>query len=221
MKRGMSSAIAACALILCGSGVCQAQSGWDVSAMGGVFAGHPRASERANQYDNWFNTGQGAVNVGHYFTPHIKVEFEASWTGTGTQFIQRFVTVPGLVAGYPVGAESKSSMRSLGATATWQFFENEWVHPFVMAGASVDVDQRSVHVFEQRYYSGDPRTTTPLIVANESLQGPVRTTRTRALLGGGAKFYVIEHAFIRADGRVTVGAGQYNLAFLVGAGVDF
>jgi hypothetical protein len=114
------------------------------------------------------------------------------------------------------------SVRSLATAATWQFFDNEWVHPFVFAGLSADFDRTSVRVWPQHYYTGDPRVPgNQILVAAERHEGPHTTTRMRGLLGGGAKLYVLEHVFVRADGRLSIGARWQGVVFRIGGGVDF
>ena len=190
--------------------------------MVGIFAGHADDDDHEDYDGDWFHTGVGSVTVGRYFTPHLKVEFDATATGTGTQFIQHYVTVPGVAARYPVGAEAEMSLRSLGAAATWQFYENEWVHPFVFAGLSADFDRSSLRVWQQHYYNGDPRVPgNQILIAEERREGPHTTTRMRGVVGGGAKLYVLEQVFVRADGRVSIGVARQYVAFRVGAGFDF
>ena len=221
MNGGMRTAIAV--LVVLGTpAVAYPQAAWDVSAMAGVFAGRPQIEGNENRYDDWFHTGQGGITIGRHITRHLKFELDASATGTGTLFVQRFVTVAGAVARYPIGAEAKAALRSVTAAATWQFFDNEWVHPFLTAGVSADFDRRSLHVWQQTYYTGDPRLPgNQILIAPESREGPTTTTATRGLIGGGAKFYVTERAFIRAEGRLTVGAKQQSVAFRAGIGMDF
>jgi hypothetical protein len=221
MNRETRSGIGACLLVLGMSATARGQTGWDVAVMAGVFAGHPQAEEHESR-DDWFHTGQGVVTVGRHLTPHLKLELEASATGTATQYLQRFVSVPGYVARYPVGGEAESSVRSLAAAVTWQFFDNEWVHPFVTAGVTADFDRRSARIWEQYYFPADPRVPgNRILVAPQGLEGPRTTTRMRGLIGGGVKVYVTERAFIRTDGRVSIGGRQQNVAFRVGVGIDF
>jgi hypothetical protein len=198
-----------------------AQPAWDASAFAGVFAGSVPTPGDARYSDDWFHTGQAGVIVGRHITSHLKVELEAAVTGGGRQFVTRFVTVPGIASPYPVGSEVTTAVRTLVGAATWQFFDNEWVHPFVTAGVAADFERRSVHVWEQRYYPTDPRTSSPVIVAADRRDGPETSRVMRALLGGGAKLYVNERAFIRADGRVSLGADAHNVALRIGVGFDF
>ena len=197
-----------------------AQSAWDVAAFAGVFAGSVPLDRKEPYADDSFHTGQAGVIVARHLTRHLKVEFEASGTGRGSQFVHQLVTVPGLTFPYPVGSEVTTSVRTLVGAVAWQFFDNEWVHPFLIAGVAADFERRSVHVWEQRYYPGDPRTG-PVLVAAARREGPDTSRVMRGLFGGGAKLYVHERAFIRADGRMSIGAHTPNVAFRIGVGVDF
>jgi hypothetical protein len=49
-----------------------------------------------------------------------------------------------------------------------------------------------------------------------------KTTRLRALLGGGAKLYVTTRAFFRADTRIGIGSDTAgHVSFRLGFGADF
>ncbi len=197
-----------------------AQPAWDASAFAGVFAGSVPTPGDARYSDDWFHTGQAGVVVGRHITKHLKVELETGGTGGGRQFVTQFVTVPGLPSQYPISSEVTTSVRSVIGAVTWQFFDNEWVHPFVTAGVAADFERRSIHVWEQRYYSSDPRTGS-VIVAADRREGPETSRVMRGLIGGGAKLYVHERAFVRADGRLSLGANTHSVAFRIGVGVDF
>ncbi len=200
----------------------RAQGNWDLAAMGGVFAGHEAEPATAPFRDNWFQTGQGGVVLGRYVTPHLKFELEMTGTGEGTQFVQRHVSVPGFAFPYPVGAEAHRSVRSLGTALTWQFLENQWIHPFVQAGLSTNFDRRTVHTWPQNFNSGDPRQGGTVIrVAEEMVEGPHSTTAVRAAVGGGWKLYLSPKLFVRTDGCASFGPRNYDLAFRVGFGADF
>src|SRR5262245_43819550 len=222
MNGGTCRAAIAWMFLLGASSIAHAQAAWDVTGVVGVFAGHQGADENETSYDDWFHTGQGGIMIGRHVTRHLKVEFDASATGTGTRFIQRYVTVPGSANRALIGAEAELAIRSLAAAATWQFFDNEWVHPFVTAGFSADFDRRRVHVWQQPYYTGDARVSgNQTLVVPESRDGPDTTTRLRGLVGAGVKFYFTERGFVRTDGRITLGPNQQNVAFRIGIGLDF
>jgi hypothetical protein len=200
-----------------------AQRRWDIAAFGGLVTAHAPVERQADDYrQDWFQTGHAGVTIGRHLTSHLKVEADLAATGTGTQFVQRFVTVPGRTTPYLVGAEAETSLRWAGAEATWQFFDNEWVHPFVFAGLSAQFDRRSVHVWEQYFYAGDARVPgNQFLLVPESREGPTTTTSVSGVFGGGAKLYVTDRAFFRADARFGASPRTRSVSFRAGLGVDF
>jgi hypothetical protein len=219
VRRGLG--VAACGvLVACPSA--QAQSAWDAGAFGAVMAVHSAAAADENQYVDWFHMGQFGVAVGRHITRHVKFDVEAAATGTGRRYIERYVTVSGSSAPYPIGAEAETSFRSLTTTASYQFFDNEWVHPFVTAGVTTSVERRSVRVWDQYFYRGDPRLPGNQVLVAADHNGKPKTVLTvQGVLGGGVKLYMSERAFLRADGRASLGAATQHISFRAGLGIDF
>lgn len=198
-----------------------AQPNWDVSGGIGLFAGHTPTQDDRPYADEWFHTVQASLVVGAYLTPHVKLEVDASLTGSGHWFEERLVHLPGNPAPYPIFAEVEASVRSIGTSLVWQFRNNEWVHPFVRAGVAAEFDRREVHVWEQIYYPRDPREgalPTPVVQPGVRVS---TVSRARAVLGGGAKFYMTQRAFVRTEGLATFDDERQNVAFRIGAGIDF
>ena len=220
--------LVACVVLAPGDAVAQTgvSSRWDTAVMTGVFLGHPgRLDESDSSFDSWYNTGALAISVGRFLTPHLKAEGEVMISGEGERYVQRLVEVPGvtLIQPYPIG--SNQFVRTNGVTAglTWQFFENQWAHPFVFGGMAVDFDRVRVHTWRQSYLRGDPR-----IPGNEILLAPENTEdlgtspEVRGVLGAGVKLYVTQRAFFKTDTRVHVGGhNSGHLSFRLGVGVDF
>jgi hypothetical protein len=104
---------------------------------------------------------------------------------------------------------------------TWQFRENEWIHPFVQAGVTADFDRVTVRTWEQFFYGArDPGV--PLQQLQEArVEGPTVTRDVRAAVGGGAKLYFNARAFVRTDGRWTFDRTRHNIALRLGVGIDF
>jgi hypothetical protein len=208
-------------LILCPR-VVTAQSAWDLAAIGGVLGVHSPVADNQSSYEDWFHTGLYALNLGRHFTRHVKVELEVSGSGTARQYVSRFVAVPGLPGRYPLNAEAETTLRSFSTAATWQFFDNEWVHPFLSAGVQADVERRTLRVWQQPIYPSDPRTApNQFVVIPEQREGPSTSTTWRPVIGGGVKVYVTPRAFVRADARTTLGAAPQAVSFRGGVGFDF
>ena len=73
----------------------------------------------------------------------------------------------------------------------------------------------------EQFFPGDPRSgSTPLRLA-ETRTEESTTTRVRGVIGGGAKAYFSERAFVRTDVRLTFDQHRLNLAFRGGVGIDF
>ena len=128
--------------------------------------------------------------------------------------------VPGSLYPYWTVTEETTWARSLGAVAAWQFRDNEWVHPFVLAGVAADVDRTRRYVPEQ-FLPGDPRGGILPRRITESVEEESTVARASAVIGGGAKLYFRERAFVRSDVRLTFGRDRQNLAFRAGVGLDF
>jgi hypothetical protein len=166
----------------------------------------------------WDNMAQGAVVFGRYLSRQLKLELEASATSRGEQYHSVPVTIPELPYPYFIYSEVRTSVRSLSGVAAWQFGDNEWVHPFVLAGVSADWDDAIVYVPPQSY-RGDSRV--PLTPISDGRTESHTTQRVRGVFGGGAKLYFTERAFVRTDGRLTWSPDRQTLTFRAGVGLDF
>jgi hypothetical protein len=197
----------------------EAQAGsdpaWDITGTTSLLAGHTPVPDGFGYQDDWFHVVQGGILVGRHLTRRLKMEFEASGTNGGTQFKQRLITIPGMPNPYPVSLEDTTSVRSLAGALVWQFRDNEWVHPFLQAGVSADFDRVISRTWEPFDY------TNALSRVPEPRVEETTYRRVRAVLGGGAKIYVSERAFVRTDGRFIFGRERQHIVGRIGFGVDF
>jgi hypothetical protein len=214
-------------LVLAGAPDAGAQSAvvlpaWDSSVVTGLFVGMPGEVSERESYDETYQVATIAVTAGRYFTPHLKLEGEVTFSGEGGRYVQRFVQVPG-VGPYPVSAEQMVRTNSVSGVIVWQFLENQWTHPFVFAGASLDFDRERFHTYQQFYYRGDPRVPgNEVVVAADETADLGTTERLRGLVGAGTKVYIGTRAFVRFDTRVGFsGDTGGHVAFRIGVGVDF
>jgi hypothetical protein len=195
---------------------------WDVAATTGLFAGEQAPDPGGSGYqERWFHGVQGGVTVGRYLTRHLKLELEASTTTGGSLFRERAVSVPG--APYPlfVGSEVTMSVPSVGAALTWQFRDNEWVHPFIHAGVAAEFDRRTTRTWEHFIFTSPLPGVPPERVYEDRFEGPTVTTALRGVLGGGAKVYFNQRAFVRTDGRWSFDRTRQNIALRIGVGLDY
>jgi hypothetical protein len=195
---------------------------WDSTVVVGLLSGRPQPTGTRSYADDWFNAAELGAVIGRHLTPHVKAELELSTSTEGRRFVERYVQPPNYPNPVPIGAEQFTRIHEVGASLTYQFFENEWVHPFVQVGAVMDLDRVRTHTWAQSFFTGDSRASgNQVIVADENETMPKTSIRGRGVVGAGAKFYVTPRVFVRTDGRFAVGASGQHLVLRAGVGVDF
>jgi opacity protein-like surface antigen len=186
---------------------------WDVAAYTGWYgASKPDAAE----WDEWLESGVGGAVASYAWTTHLRTEIDVSFAGRGRIYSQEIVTVP------PAGTIVRTFPReyrdtTLAASVIYHPFTNRWVHPFVGAGVGLVREDLRIGVTEYRYYGPFG----PGVLPARPATTDVRYHAQPQVLGG-AKFYVSEDAFIRADLRFGAGGGDGASAVVrIGFGVDF
>ena len=192
---------------------------WDLSGAFAFVAGRPDLDVTDRYYDRWYETAQVGAIVGRHVTRHLKLEFEASTSAEARQYVLRLVNIPIVPHQVAVGAERHTTLHQVSGLVTWQFFENEWVHPFLQIGGGADIERVRWDSLPTFVYSGDPRV--PGSTVTVERPAPEKSTAARLLLGGGAKFYVTPRAFFRTDVRFGGGADGRHVGLRLGFGTDF
>ena len=186
---------------------------WDISSSFGVLdAGHreekPFSSDEAAAWH---------LDVGHYLTPHLKLE--AGLTLTGSQTVGRRVgPVPGLPREFDIFEWAVATVRPtiISAAFTYQFRDNEFVHPYLSAGV------RTIWQAEHTFRAAQtirPRGV-PIFVPGVD----ARTTSmiARPFVALGCKSYFNSRVFMRPEALVAFGPSGYSHStWRIGAGVDF
>jgi hypothetical protein len=149
-------------------------------------------------------TGEWNAELGRYWTPHLKTSIALTTTGGGvyggTYSAQTWTQT-----------EKTPGPAGFAAAVAYQFLENVFAHPYVVAGL------RMVSVSEiSRTYSASRFE--PLSTTTSPAHLEVRT-----ILGGGFKSYFDNgRAFMRSELALAVGPqGTSHPVLRVGAGVDF
>ncbi len=194
----------------------------DVTVVAGLLAARPEFADTDAYRDAWYNTGQIGLIVGRHLSANLKVELEVSTSAEGSQYVQRLITVPQVLYPVPIASERFTRLHQISGSLVWQFFDNEWVHPFVHAGLAADLERVRWYTPAQSHYVGDPRLPTSRVVLSEERRdGPNTTTTAGFVVGGGAKLYATQRVFLRTDGRITGNGKAHHVEFRVGVGVDF
>jgi hypothetical protein len=195
---------------------------WDSTVVVGLLSGRPEPASERGYADDWFNAAELGGILGRHLTPHAKIEVALSTSREGRRFVERYIQPPSYPFPVPLGTDEFTRVHEVGASFTYQFFENEWVHPFVQLGAGIDIERVRTHTWPQSFFTGDPRLPgSQVVVAREGETGPVTIIHGRAVVGAGAKFYVTPRVFVRTEGRFAAGGGGQHLSLRAGVGVDF
>lgn len=184
---------------------------WDASVTLGWLGGDK--TPLAEPWNNWYDTFATSIDVGRYWATHLKTEVGTTLTSKGDVYSQQQIAVPGRPGPVFFSREHEFSVRALNLSASYQAFENAWVHPFLAAG---------VHLAWER-----ERVENQLFIRElEGLVPPGDTSRTdvdaRPFVSGGAKFYVSERGFIRTDLSTAFDTdGASRVWWRIGGGIDF
>ena len=190
---------------------------WDVA---GQLALLNRNKSDLSRWDHWYSVAAIDGSAGRYWTPHLKTEFEIGTAGQGTIDGMEETPVPGQSFPYTRYRDHKLRETTVGVTALYQFLENQWVHPFIGAGAELARERHTADAL--------PAATLRLSAAAANVSVPavaaIDTTRysVRPLVVGGFKFYVSQRAFVRADVRTAFSTNQpVTWQWRGGVGFDF
>jgi hypothetical protein len=192
-----------------------AQRSWDVAGFTGGWWGRPEEASTPERYDDeWFGAWVGSMSVGRYWSPFIKTEIDATLSSEGDRYVTQQVVLPGERSPRFFSTETQHQERSVAALLTLQAGRNWWVHPFIQGGVSVDWDRVRTTAFPILIGA------TPVFPPQPEVEGETRQV-TRGVVAGGAKFYMSERSFFRADVRTSFGGGATHVQFRTGFGIDF
>jgi hypothetical protein len=151
--------------------------------------------------------GSWMAEGSRYWTPHFKTSIAVTTAGQSTSYGYS----PDPRAAFSTYGERRTSPSAYGFTAGYQFFDNEFVHPYVTAGARFASAHDIITVQSNKFPYESVITSTP-----EKLE-------VRPVVGGGFKSYFDNgQAFMRSEVLIAVGPnGARNVVLQVGWGVDF
>jgi len=189
---------------------------WDTSVSIGWLGGDKEGL--AGPWNDWYDTFATSVDVGRYWTPHLKTEIAATFTTDGDVYSQQQFALAGQPSPVFFSREHQFRVNALSVSGAYQALENSWVHPFIGAGVQMAWERERVETPFQPVFGRDGR---PISVPLPT--PPPRTTfDPRPFLSGGAKFYVSEQGFIRTDLSTAFdGRGATRMWWRIGGGIDF
>lgn len=167
-------------------------------------------------YQDWYAHGRYSGSIGYYWTQHFKTEVEHAWSGEGSRYILDYARISG--SPYPYQTEQFFQLQQTTLRVVWQFRDNAWVHPYLSAGAVMDVEHQRFHVplTYQQNARGER-----VLVSSERNSGHRYEVRGGVSLGGGAKIYMTERVFFNTGAIVTYSRSAGTVNLIAGFGIDF
>src|SRR5262245_2006672 len=188
---------------------------WDAGGSWGLTFADRRDLKAFDEAD----PGASALNIdfGRYFSTHFKADVGVMWSPTHYVDVQ-WIPIPGVPQGYEYLQLAQISIRptSVSAALTYQFRENEFMHPYLSGG--VRVIRQEIHT--ERYASTltirGVRYTVPAIDEHDT------SVIARPFVAVGCKSYFNRWVFMRSEWLVALGPRGYSHSTLrIGAGFDF
>ena len=188
---------------------------WDLAGHAGWSASHK--PDVGAEWDDWYNAFAGGISAGHYLTPHVKAEIHAVEAREGRISSQDPISP---TDAFPAFRSRERYFRttSIGAGVSYQFFENQWFHPFAGGGLEVNREHHRIEVpqhFQTPRGAGGPGLAVPAVSF-----APEVTYSARPFLTTGFKWYVAERAFVRASLQASIGRGGATNMWTTGIGAD-
>jgi hypothetical protein len=187
---------------------------WDASFTVGLVSNS--AKDEGRDYDSASVHGEARVDVGRYWTQHLKTEAGVSFLNRWDDYASDSFPVAGLPGGGYSIIQKSVRMTVLTPSLTYQFLENEFAHPYVSVGARVGFLETHSTRFPQTYTQNRITYSVPPLDRTDS------DVVVRPMLAAGFKSYFNERTFMRTEGMSSFGTdGSPHLAFRVGFGFDF
>jgi hypothetical protein len=189
---------------------------WDVSGEVGWLSSNK--SPIAPDWNDWYDVASGGGSIGFYVTPHLRAELRLAFSGEGRIAQEERIDVPGQP--FPIFRlrEHRFRAAAAGGGVNYQFFENQWFHPYVGAGLEIVRESDRTFAPESRVPLRPPGG--PLVIPPAESRSTV-SWATRPVLSTGFKWYVNERGFVRSDVRVAVGNWRAaHVVWTAGIGVD-
>jgi hypothetical protein len=171
----------------------------------------------SRSYDEWYGTARYAGSISYYWTRHLKTEFEHQWSHEGERFFLEDIRVN--ATPYTIQGQRYHQLQQSALRVVWQFGDNAWVHPYVSAGAVLDIERQHVHV-DPIFQFGNRGERT---VVQQEMESEHRTElRGGWTIGGGAKFYMTERSFFNTAAIGTFSTPKAaTVSLIAGFGIDF
>jgi hypothetical protein len=186
---------------------------WDLG--GSIGSLNLTNTEIASSWGTWHQKAEFRVDGGYYWTTHLKTDVSVSTSNQWHDYETVRFDVPGIPNAYAYDEITRQFI-SVSPAMTWQFRENQFMHPYVSGGVRIGLLQE--HLVRQ---GGTLRSGTLGYTVT-----PLDERRTevvaRPFVAGGFKSYVSRRVFARTEARLAFAQdGIRQVSVAAGIGVDF
>ena len=126
---------------------------------------------------------EARFDVGYYWTPHVKTEVGVGFLNTWEDYSFETFPVPSGRGGNFVFTNNSLRMVVVTPTFTYQFFENQFAHPYISVGARIGLLDTHSTRYPQTFTQNSVTYTAPC-------SGPHRLVRLRPA-GGRRRLQVV------------------------------
>ena len=191
---------------------------WDTTVNVGWFGSNK--SDISSDWDRWYDSASFDAGAGYHLSPHVKIEADVAATVKAGISIPESVALPGdPFPFYYRSREHRFRATTVSGALLYQFFENNWFHPFSGVGLGVERENEQAAAQLGQTFFRDPQTRV-VLPALPALD--VTTTSVHPFVTLGFKAYISERGFFRMDVRTAAsGDGVESLLWRAGFGIDF
>jgi Outer membrane protein beta-barrel domain len=186
-----------------------------VGVTAGLIQNRPNDT-RPPYYDDWYAEARYAGSISYYWTRNIKTEYEYAWSNEDPRYIQEYNVIGGVPL--PYYFEEFHQLQQHSLRMVYQFGENQWVHPYVSAGAVLEMDRQHRHFPITYQPSGRGGV---VLVHPEMTTAKESHTSGGVSIGGGAKFYMSRRAFLNTGATATFSKPARTVSLVAGFGIEF
>ena len=184
---------------------------WDATGSLGLLV--VSTADTGVSWDSWEQKADYRLDVGRYWTTHLKTEVAFSTSNPTLDYDTVRLVVPGVAAAYAYD-EIDRQLYTVAPALTWQFFENNFVHPYVSGGVKIGILQERRHRLATTQRSGAISYSVPAVDERRTL------LLARPFVAGGFKSYISRSVFVRTEARVAFTQdGVRQVSMMAGAGV--
>ena len=172
-------------------------------------------TEVKSSWEDWHQKAEFRADAGYYWTTHLKTEVAVSTSNQWEDYETLNINVPGFPPAYGYDIVTRQFI-SVSPAITWQFRENQFMHPYVSGGVRIGLLQEHLERQGQTLRSGGLSYTV----------APLDERRTeviaRPFVAGGFKSYISRSVFARTEARLAFAQdGIRQVSVIAGIGVDF